>query len=146
MAFIPFGNSYGGGSRTDDTWKLQAGQNVAKGDALTINTKTGYLIQAAVPATLAGKRISIAPYAVDNSSGSTAADINVYNDAAMEFTVDCNTNTAQTQVGQIYNLSDTNTVDNSAVNANGVVFMRKILGTPGQKKAIVSINPQVLPE
>jgi len=125
MAFIERIQSSG----KSRTFLTASSTTIAKGDALVF--ASGYLTPATATDTSANP-IVIAEEAVTTASGAHEEIKGLLVDPTMEFIVDCDDDTAQSQVGTSVKFKDKATADNGTTGGN-----IKIIGLLPGKKAIV---------
>ena len=127
MAFIERIQSSG----KSRTFLTASSTTIAKGDALVFSS--GYLTPATATDTSACP-IVIAEEAVVTASGAHEEIKGLVVDPTMEFIVDCDDDTAQSQVWTSVKFKDKATADNGTTGGN-----LKIIGLLPGKKAIVKI-------
>lgn len=127
MAFIERIQSSG----KSRTFLTASSTTIAKGDALVFSS--GYLTPATASNT-SDVPVVIAEEAVTTASGAHEEIKGLLVDPTMEFIVDCDDDTAQSQVGTSVKFKDKATADNGTTGGN----LKIIAVLPG-KKAIVKI-------
>lgn len=127
MAFIERIQSSG----KSRTFLTASSTTIAKGDALVFDS--GYLTPATASNT-SDVPVVIAEEAVTTASGAHEEIKGLLVDPTMEFIVDCDDDTAQSQVGTSVKFKDKATADNGTTGGN----LKIIAVLPG-KKAIVKI-------